>query len=1158
VAPGHTPVSLDDRYARQEGRVLLSGTHALVRLPMLQHARDRAAGLDTACYITGYRGSPLGGLDTALWQAHRFTEEHAIHFTPGLNEDLAATSVWGSQQLDLFADKTVDGVFAMLYAKGPGIDRSGDALKHGNTAGTSKHGGVLVLAGDDHTCKSSTSAHQSEFALVDAMIPVLHPAGAQEFLDYGLHGWAMSRFAGLWAGMKLVSETVDTTTSVVIDPARPEIVLPDAAILPAEGVHLRWPDSALAKEERLHRYKLDLALAYAAANSLDRTEIEAGDARIGIFTTGKSYLDVRQALSQLGLSDDDAARAGISLYKVGMPWPLEPAGLRRFAEGLKELFVVEEKRGLIEPQIKDILYDLPDAARPRVVGKKDERGAVLLPSWDELSPAMIAKALVDRLDGLGGAGTLRDRASRLAERLERARADTSGVVRIPYFCSGCPHSSSTRVPDGSQAFAGIGCHYLVQSMERNTLTFTQMGAEGANWIGLAPFREAGHVFVNIGDGTYVHSGLLAIRAAVSARVNVTYKILYNDAVAMTGGQPFEGSPSVASITHQLYGEGVRRIAVVSDEPGKYPAGADFAKGVTIHHRDDLDDVQRGLREVPGVSALIYDQLCATEKRRRRKRGTLDDPPVRVMINEAVCEGCGDCGIASNCLSVTPVETEFGLKRQIDQSSCNKDMTCLKGFCPSFVTIEGATLRKPEPDTSPTLPRRPLPEPDRPGLHTPWSSVIAGVGGTGVITLAQILGWAAHIEGRGVAVLDQIGLAQKYGGVTSHVRIAATPDGLHASKIGVGEADLLLGCDLVQCATANVLACGDGERTAALVNDHGAPTGDFTRHPEATVPRQAMLDRIGGASATVIHHDLTAWATALFGDSIAANMMLLGAAYQAGRIPLSPEAIDQAIVLNGVAVAFNRDAFAAGRLAVADPDAITVAVRAARPEPEHRRLSETLDELVARRAGHLTIYQNGALAECYLAMVGQVREAEAALGEGFSGLTEAVARGYHKALAIKDEYEVARLLTEPSFDARLGETFESGRRVSYHLAPPLLARTDPATGRPRKIRFGSWVRPLLRLLAQMKGLRNTRLDPFGHTEERKRERAFLSDYEDDLAWIVANLGTANHVQAVALAASADDVRGFGPVKMAALDRRQGRREALRSAMTPGNSEPMAAE
>ena len=940
-------VSLDDRYARESGRVLMSGTHALVRLPMLQHARDVAAGLKTACFITGYRGSPLGGFDLALWQARRFTQEHAIHFSPAVNEDLGATAVWGSQQTHLFDDATVDGVFSLFYAKGPGIDRSGDALKHGNTAGTSRHGGVLVLAGDDHTCKSSTSAHQSEFGLIDAMIPVLHPSGAQEFLDYGLLGWAMSRFSGLWVGMKLVSETVDTTTVVTLDPERPQIVTPQDAAIPEGGVHIRWPDSALEKEERQHRWKLDLARAFARANGIDRVVIDTPDAKLGIVTVGKSYPDVRQAFDELGLDDGAAAALGIRLYKVGMPWPLEPEGLRAFAAGLDEILVIEEKRALIEPQIRDILYALPDAQRPAVLGKKDESGTVILPSWNELSPALIAGVIAARLQHHTTGQNLGPVVERLIARLAAEKGEAAPLNRIPYFCSGCPHSSSTRIPQGSEAFAGIGCHYLVQSMERNTMTFTQMGAEGANWIGLSPFRAVEHVFVNIGDGTYVHSGLLAIRAAVAANVNVTYKILYNDAIAMTGGQTTEGHPSVAAITHQLHGEGVVRIVVVSDEPDKYGADVDFAAGVTIHHRSELDRVQQDLRTIPGVTALIYDQLCATEKRRRRKRGTLADPDRRVVINEAVCEGCGDCGRTSNCLSVIPVETEFGRKRQIDQSSCNKDMTCLDGFCPSFVTVEGATPRKPPQADLGELLGHNLSDPVLPGLERPWSVLIAGVGGTGVVTIAQLLAWAAHIDGRGVVVLDQIGLAQKYGGVTSHVRIAASPEGLHASKISVGGADLLMGCDLVQAASAEVIARCDPERTTTVLNDHGSPTGDFTRQPDAVFPGNLLNARLDRASQQLIRHDLTAWATALFGDSIAANTMLLGAAWQAGQLPLSLDAIEQAIALNGVAIEGNRRAFRVGRLAVASPERVAAAVARAQPVAAGRQIAEGLDAIVAR-------------------------------------------------------------------------------------------------------------------------------------------------------------------------------------------------------------------
>ncbi|MDA1071294.1 MAG: indolepyruvate ferredoxin oxidoreductase family protein, partial [Proteobacteria bacterium] len=946
-------------------------------------------------------------------------------------------------------------------------------------------------------------------------------------------------------------------TVVTLDPDRPAIALPQDAILPEGGVHIRWPDGALEKEERQHRWKLDLAQAFARANGIDRVVIDAPRARLGIVTVGKSYPDVRQALDELGLDDAAAAALGIRLYKVGMPWPLEPQGLRAFAQGLDEILVIEEKRALIEPQIRDILYPLPDGQRPAVIGKKDESGAVILPSWNELSPAMIAGVIAACLQCHSDAGALAPRVARLLERLAAEKGEAAPLSRIPYFCSGCPHSSSTRIPQGSEAFAGIGCHYLVQAMDRNTMTFTQMGAEGANWIGLSPFRAIDHVFVNIGDGTYVHSGLLAIRAAVAAKVNVTYKILYNDAVAMTGGQTAEGHPGVDAITHQLHGEGVTRIVVVSDEPEKYGPAYDFAAGVTLHHRSELDRVQQDLRTIPGVTALIYDQLCATEKRRRRKRGTLADPDRRVFINEAVCEGCGDCGRTSNCLSVIPVETEFGRKRQIDQSSCNKDMTCVDGFCPSFVTVEGGTPRKPRAAELGDLLGQPLPEPVLPGLERPWSVLIAGVGGTGVVTIAQLLAWAAHIDGRGVVVLDQIGLAQKYGGVTSHVRIAASPEGLHASKIGVGGADLLLGCDLVQAASAEVVARCDAGRTTTVLNDHGSPTGDFTRQPDAVFPGDLLNARLDRASSRVIRHDITAWATTLFGDSIAGNTMLLGAAWQAGQLPLSLDAIEQAIALNGVAVEGNRRAFRIGRLAVAAPERVAQAVVHTRPPAPDRAIAEGLDAIVARRIDYLTRYQDAAYGARYGALVARVAAAEQAVLPGESALTQAVARGYHKLLAYKDEYEVARLYSDGAFRAQLAAAFEGKQKLSFHLAPPLLARTDPATGRPAKQRFGPWVMTAFGLLARLKGLRGSAFDPFGRTAERRAERALITAYEADVALILDALTPANHRLAVALADLPQEIRGFGPIKMAAIEKAAARAAQLRDVLVRQTAERQVA-
>src|SRR5437764_5432506 len=784
-------VTLDDKYTIDRGRVYLTGTQALVRLPLMQRQRDLAAGLNTACFIAGYRGSPLGGFDQAVGNARRFIERNHIRFQPGINEEMAATAVWGSQQIGLFPGAKYDGVFGMWYGKGPGVDRSGDPLKHANSAGTAPHGGVLAVAGDDHTCKSSTLAHQSEFAFIDASIPLLNPAGIEDILDLGLYGWAMSRYSGCWIAFKTVAETMDSSASVSIDPGRIAIVLPDDFEMPPGGLNIRWPDAPLDQEYRLHRYKLAAALAFARANRLDRIVIDSPQPRFGIVTTGKSYLDVRQALDDLGIGPAQAAAIGLRLYKVAMPWPLEPEGVRRFAEGLHEILVVEEKRAVIETQLKEQLYGWPADRRPRILGKFDEGREWILPSNGELTPPQIARIIARRLAGLGAADVVTERLARIEARERQQSGNVVPFQRTPYFCSGCPHNTSTRVPEGSRALAGIGCHYLSQFMDRETATFTQMGGEGVPWIGQAPFTETRHVFANIGDGTYTHSGILAIRSAVAAGVNMTYKLLFNDAVAMTGGQPLDGGLTVPIVVRQLAAEGVRQIVVVSDEPDKYPPGADFPHGTAVRHRDDLDTVQRELRDVAGVTAIVYDQTCAAEKRRRRKRGRFPDPPRRVFINELVCEGCGDCSTKSNCLSVVPVETEFGRKRAIEQSSCNKDYSCLKGFCPSFVTVEGGEVRRRAAGDLGEDGLPPLPEPALPDLAEPYGILVTGVGGTGVVTIGALIGMAAHLEGKGVTILDMTGLAQKGGAVLSHVRIAETPEQIHAVRLASGGADLLL-------------------------------------------------------------------------------------------------------------------------------------------------------------------------------------------------------------------------------------------------------------------------------------------------------------------------------------------------------------------------------
>ncbi|MGE4013452.1 MAG: indolepyruvate ferredoxin oxidoreductase family protein, partial [Alphaproteobacteria bacterium] len=803
MAKSTAPVTLDDKYTVEAGRVYLSGIQALVRLPMMQRQRDLKAGLNTAGFISGYRGSPLGGYDQALWKAKKYLENNHIKFQPGVNEDLAMTSVWGTQQLNLFPGAKYDGVFAIWYGKGPGVDRCGDVMKHGNAAGTSKHGGVLLCAGDDHGASSSTLPHQSDHMFAAAMVPVLYPATVQEVLDYGLYGIAMSRYSGVWVAFKCVTENLESAASVTVDPNRMQFHDPNNFEMPEGGVNIRWPDGIHEQEDRLQRYKAYAALAFARTNRIDRVVIDSPKPRLGIISAGKSYLDVRQALDDLGIDEKLAREIGIRLYKVGMIWPLERDGVREFAEGLEEIVVVEEKRALIENQMKEQLYNWKADVRPRVVGKFDEHAQWLLPASDELTPAMIARVLAARIARFYQSPQIADRLKFLEAKERILRARKPNFDRVPYFCSGCPHNTSTKVPEGSRAMAGIGCHFMAQFMDRRTATFTHMGGEGAPWIGQAPFTDEKHVFTNLGDGTYYHSGLLAIRAACAANVNITYKILYNDAVAMTGGQPVEGGPTVSQISLQVYAEGVKRIALVSDEPDKYPIGTEWAPGVTFHHRDDLDQVQKDLRQWPGVSVLLYDQTCAAEKRRRRKRGLMFDPPKRPFINERVCEGCGDCSVQSNCISVAPKETEFGRKREIDQSNCNKDFSCIKGFCPSFVTVHNGTPKKVR--TGPAqLPSGVLPLPTLPSLDRPYGILVTGVGGTGVITIGAVIGMAAHLEGKGVSNLDQTGLAQKGGAVTSHIRVAATPEDIHAVRIAAGETDALIGCDIVVSASDEVL------------------------------------------------------------------------------------------------------------------------------------------------------------------------------------------------------------------------------------------------------------------------------------------------------------------------------------------------------------------
>jgi indolepyruvate ferredoxin oxidoreductase len=1168
-------ISLDDKFTLERGRAFITGTQAFIRLAILQRQRDVKAGLNTAGYITGYRGSPLGNVDLTAIKAKKHLDAHQVKFHPGMNEDLAATSVWGTQQVNLFPGAKYDGVFSMWYGKGPGVDRCGDVFKHANMAGTSQHGGVLVLAGDDHAAKSSTTAHQSEHILKASGIPVLYPSSVQEYLDYGLHGWAMSRYTGLWVAMKCVTDIVESGASVEIDPDRVQIVLPTDFELPPGGLNIRWPDAVLEQEARMNHYKWYAALAYARVNKLNQIIWDSPRARIGIITAGKSYLDTRQALADLGIDEQVARDIGIRLYKVGMNWPLEAQGVREFAQGLEEILVVEEKRQILEYQLKEELYNWRDDVRPRVVGKFDDtgewsnahregHGAWLLPATYELNPAQIARAIAVRISKYFAGNPIEQRVKERIAYLEAKEAVLKAGStapdptkdRIPHFCSGCPHNTSTVVPEGSRALAGIGCHYMALWMDRNTSTFTHMGAEGVTWVGQAPFTTEQHVFSNLGDGTYFHSGILAIRAAVSAKVNMTYKILYNDAVAMTGGQQVDGPLDPAIISRQIAAEGVTPIVVVTDEPEKYPAGVNWAPGVTIRHRDELDAVQRELREVKGVSAIIYDQTCASEKRRRRKRNEYPDPAKRAVINEAVCEGCGDCSVQSNCLSVEPLETEFGRKRQINQSSCNKDFSCVKGFCPSFVTVEGGQLKKPKkaaagtaaPKTPVSMDGSNLPQPAVPTTENPFGILVTGIGGTGVVTVGQILAMAAHVEGKGCSVLDMSGLAQKGGPVLSHVRLADHPEHIHSTRVGTGAADLVIGCDVIVTGSRDALSrMGEG-RTHAAVNTTGAPTAAFVRNPNWQYPGAAAEQDIRNACGDdrVDFVDAGKVATALMGDAIATNMFMLGYAWQKGWVPLSEAAVLKAIELNAVSVEFNKQAFIWGRHAAHDWAAVE---RLAKQNDTAAQVIEfkrapSLDEIIARRVAFLTDYQNAAYAEQYRSFVEQVRTAESRLVEPAKPLrlTEAVARYCFKLMAYKDEYEVARLYADTGFQQRIAGMFEGDYKIKFHLAPPLLAKRD-AKGHLIKREFGPWMMSAFGVLAKLKFLRGTALDVFGHTAERKAERALIHQYRETISALLPRLTADNLSKAVAIAGIPEDIRGFGHIKEKNLNAAKGREAAL---------------
>ena len=1148
------PVQLDDKYTSTTGKIFLSGIQALVRLPLMQRQRDLAAGLNTAGFISGYRGSPLGGLDENLWKTQKLLEENHIRFVPGVNEDLAATAVWGTQQVDLIGPAKYDGVFAMWYGKGPGVDRCGDVFKHMNHAGTAKHGGILLVAGDDHGAYSSTLPHQSDHIFSACMIPVLYPCNVQEYLDLGLHAWAMSRYSGCAVGFKALADTVESTASVDADPFRLEIKYPDDFIMPEGGLNARLSTDTLGVQARkqealMQDYKIYAALAYARANKFNHTTIDSPHARLGIIASGKSYLDVLEAMEELGIDEKMAAEIGIRVFKVAMPWPLEPDGVREFAQGLDEILVVEEKRQIVEYQLKEQLYNWRDDVRPRVIGKFDEKGEWVHPRGDWLLPpkadfsiAQIARVIAQRIARFHTSDLIKARLAFLENKDKVLTKAVNTPPRPAYYCSGCPHNTSTKVPDGSFALAGIGCHVMATAIypEYNKLT-THMGGEGAPWIGQAAFSKVPHVFQNLGDGTYSPAGYLPSRAAIAARVNITYKILYNDAVAMTGGQPVDGPISVPMVARQMAAEGVKRIALVTEDLARYADRVALPSIVTLHDRKDMDAVQRELREVPGVSVLIYDQACAAEKRRRRKKGEYPDPNKRLFINDAVCEGCGDCGTQSNCTSILPLETEFGRKRVIDQSSCNKDYSCVKGFCPSFVTIEGGTPRKSKTGTASQDDFGPLPDPVLPGCDAPYNILLNGIGGTGVITIGALVGMAAHLEGKGVSVLDMTGMSQKNGSVTSHIRIAAQPGMVRAQRIATGEADLVLGCDMLTAGAPDAIAKMRPGRTRVVVNTYQQPTGHFAKNPDWRFPFeevQALINESVVNRADYI--DATRLATALMGDSIATNLFMLGFAYQKGALPVSEAALLRAIELNGVAVEANKKSFLWGRRAAVD---LARVERFAVPgTPVIMQRPETLNGLVKRRAAFLTDYQDAAYAASYEDLVNRVRAAETGLGLG-ERLSRTVAKSYFKLMAYKDEYEVARLYTDGKFVEKLKQQFEGDFTLKFNLAPPLLAKKD-ANGHALKAEYGSWMWHGFRLLAKLKRLRGTAFDIFGYTAERRMERALAAEYRELVLSLLPLLNSSNLALAVEIAALPEKVRGFGHVKEKAVRQYRAELETLR--------------
>ena len=1152
-------VSLDDKFTRERGQVFMSGLQALARIAIVQRRHDRAAGLNTGGFISGYRGSPLGALDRELSSANRYYKDMDVVFLPGVNEDLAATAVWGTQQVGLLPGAKKEGVFGIWYGKAPGVDRSIDVMRHANANGTAPLGGVLAIVGDDHGCKSSTLACQSDHVLYAMQMPTLYPSSISEFVEYGLLGIAMSRYSGCWTALKVTTATVETSGTVDLTPEQRTIVTPtdDEFAMPPGGVHIRLNDVPRDIDWRLQNYKIFACHAFARKNNIDQVVMDSPKPRFGIITAGKSYGDVRQALTDLGITEDVARQIGLRVYKVGMTWPLEPRGMRAFVEGLEEVLIVEEKREFIEYQLKQNVYNWEAGRRPPViVGKYDEKGDRLLPLENDHSVGMVTHVIAKRLRRFYHNDKVEQALGFYDSYNAREKEYLPPSQRKPYYCSGCPHNTSTKVPDGSFAMVGIGCHYMVQWMDRNSAMCTQMGGEGVPWVGAAPFSDTKHIFANLGDGTYFHSGILAIRQAVAAKINITYKILYNDAVAMTGGQTVDGEMPVYRVAQQCVAEGVTKCWIVTENLENYNDRTLIPSEVEILHRQWLDPVQKQARETPGTTIIIYDQTCAAEKRRRRKRGKYPDPAKRVFINKAVCEGCGDCSVQSNCMSVQPVETEYGRKRTINQSMCNKDFSCLKGFCPSFVTVLGGEPRKTKAQDADDV-FATLPEPVLPTIaaQQSYNIMVTGIGGTGVLTIGALLGMAAHLEGKHCRVLDQTGLAQKGGEVLSHVRLANRVEDISTGHITTGGSDVLLACDVVASVGKTAHETLNPKRTKAVLNTDNTPVAEFVTNNNVDFHNAQIRKELMDVTMEGEQHFVPAssYAMELMGDEIATNVFMLGYAWQRGLVPLTRAHIERAIELNAVAVKANKRAFNFGRLAAHAPatiEAMRADIRGAQQEP----VAQTLEEVVAKRVRYLTDYQNARYAARYAEVIAALKQAETQLADGSLPVTHAAARYYHKLLAYKDEYEVARLYTSGHFLNDLKSTFQGDYTLRFNLAPPILETEDPATGRPKKREFGAWMFPAFRVLAKLKFLRGTRWDIFGYHPDRKVERRLIADYEADIALVRATLRADNADMCAALLSVPDEIRGYGPVKEVNIAKAQRKRAELRAMLESGVVQP----